>query len=151
MKLYVTAIIATIIMIMLTSLQFCLFSYQNHSQFSPALIGYIYILMTNCSMTLLTTFAIILDSITYLITGVFGLSILCLVPISWLALKLKNDMYNKIVIPGCMFFLYTIFYNILLAWYIAYPIHIGQIFYATFQNFSIFLIVWSITKQPFHD
>ena len=151
MKPYVTALLSTIILIMLTSLQFCLFSYQAHSQFNPVLIAYVYILMTNCSITLLTILALILDILTYLITGTFGLTILFLVPISWFALKTKEDMYNKIVIPCCLFAMYAIFYNIILKLCIFYPIHMGQILWAVILNCCLFLMVWSITKQPFHD
>lgn len=151
MKPYVTALVTILILIMLTSLQFCLFSYQAHSQFNPALIAYIYILMTNQSITLLTALALILDMATYLISGIFGLTILFLVPISWVALKFKEDMYNKIIIPCCFIILYAIFYNIFLKWYITYPIHIGQIVWAMIQNCFLFLIIWITTKQPLHD
>lgn len=138
-------------MIMLTSLQFCLFSYQSHSQFNPVLIGYFYILMTNCSLTILTALALILDMTTYLITGIFGLTILFLVPISWIALKFKDDMYNKIVIPWFCIILYAIFYNIILKWHIAYPIHFGPLFLGIIQNCFLFLMIWIMTKQPLHD
>ncbi|MBP6892314.1 hypothetical protein KBB68_01905 [Candidatus Babeliales bacterium] len=151
MKLYITLFSTTIILIMLTSLQLCLFSYQAHSQFNPALIAYIYILMTNCSITLLTILACMLDMITYLITGIFGINILFLVPMSWFALKIKDDMYNKIIIPCCFIFVYAIFYNIVLKYSINYPIHFGDILVACIQNCFMFLIVWAISKQPFHD
>ncbi|OGB86635.1 hypothetical protein A3J41_03500 [candidate division TM6 bacterium RIFCSPHIGHO2_12_FULL_38_8] len=151
MKLYVTILIAIIILIMLMSLQLCLFSYQAHSQFNPILIAYLYILLTNCSMTLLTFLALMLDIMTYLITGIFGLTILFLVPASWFALKIKDDMYNKVIIPGVFIFLHAIFYNLLLKFCIAYPVHIGQILWTTIQNYTIFLGLWWTLKQPFHD
>lgn len=151
MKPYITAAISIIILIMLQSLQFCLFSYHEHSQFNPVLIGYLYILLTNCSITLLTTLALMMDTITYLVTGIFGLTLLFLVPMSWFALKIKDDMYNKIVIPCCFIFFHAIFYNILLKIWIASSISIGQILQTTIMNFFGFLGIWSITKQPFHD
>ncbi len=151
MKPYATAAIALLMLIMLFSLQLCLFSYQQHSQFNPALIAYIYILMTNCSMTLLTCLAVILDATNYLISGTFGLSILFLVPASQLTLIIKKNMYNKVIIPCFFIFLYTIFYNIILKLYLLQPVQINQIFFGIIQNCFIFLIVWKITKQPFHD
>ena len=87
----------------------------------------------------------------YLITGIFGLTVLFLVPTSWLALKIKNDMYNKIVIPCCFIFFHAIFYNIVLKIWIASSISIGQILQTTMINSAGFLGFWSITKQPFHD
>ena len=151
MKPYITILIASIILIMLLSLQLCLFSYQQHSQFNPILIAYLYILLTNCSITMLTILALMMDIMTFLITGVFGLTILFLVPTSWLALTIKDDMYNKIVIPCCFIMLHAIFYNIMLKFCIAYPIHISQILGAMIKNSTAFLTIWWITKQPFHD
>jgi hypothetical protein len=60
-------------------------------------------------------------------------------------------MYNKIIIPCCFILIYAIFYNIVLKYCIAYPIHVSHILGATIQNCFIFLIVWAISKQPFHD
>lgn len=151
MKPYITAFAATIILIMLLNLQLCLFAYQQHSQFNPILLAYLYILFTNCSMTMLTILALMSDIITFLITGVFGLTILFLVPTSWLSLTIKDDMYNKIVIPCCFIFLYAIFYNVLLKCFITHSINIGQLLWAIIQNCTVFLGLWWTLKQPFHD
>lgn len=151
MKPYASVLITIISIIMLICLQLCLFSYQQHSQFNPTLIAYMYVLMTSCSITLLTIFSLILDMMMYLITGVFGISILFLTPLSWLALKFKDDMYNKIVIPCCCIMLYIIFYNIISTWHLACLINYIQMFYAILQNCILFVIIWMVTKQPLHD
>ena len=151
MKPYITGILATIGLITLFSLQLCLLAYEQHTQFNPLLITYVYILLTNCSMTILTTLALMLDAIIYLSIGMAGITILFLVPASWLALKIKNDMYNKIVIPCLFIVLYVIFYNITLYTHLHHPFSFGQMIWAIVQNFLAFMSLWWITKQPIHD
>lgn len=155
MQPYLKALFIILGLMTLMNLQLCLLAYEQYSQFSPLLIVYLYILLTNCSLTVLTTLAIMLDTITYMITGIVGLTVLFLVPVSWIALKIKNDMYNKIVIPGLFIFLYAIFYNITLTvtlqptLCIAQPI--AQTLWSIIQNYVAFICLWRLCKQPFHD
>lgn len=152
---YLKALLITIGLMTLMNLQLCLLAYEQYSQFNPLLILYLYILLTNCSVTMLTALTIMLDIITYIITGITGLSVLFLVPASWLALKIKNDMYNKIVIPGLFILLYAIFYNIILATTLQPSLRIItpmlHIIWSTIQNYIAFICLWRLCKQPFHD
>lgn len=138
-------------MITLFSLQLCLIAYEQHSQFNPLLITYLYILLTNCSITLLSILMIMLDATMYLSTGIVGTAILFLTPLSWLTLKIKDDMYNKIIIPCIFIMLYTIFYNIILYHWLYKSIQISQIITSTLQNCLTFIFIWTITKQSIHD
>jgi hypothetical protein len=151
MKPYITAFLTAILLMTLLSLQFYLLACESHSQFNPLLIFYIYILSTNCSMTTLTFTGLMLDSMTYLTSEIFGITILFLTPLSWLTLKIKNDMYNKIVIPCLFVFFYAIFYNIALSFWLQKSIGLGLIFLSTIQNCAGFLFLWWASKQPFHD
>jgi hypothetical protein len=149
-----TTLIFIIFFMTLLSVQLCLFAYEKHSQLNLLLILYVYVLFTNCSMSILSILAIMLDSMTYLSTQITGLTIIFLAATSWLALKIKDDMYNKIFIPLMFIFLYAIFYNMLLLYHVHHNWHtheiIGRVLLTTLQNGISFIILWMLNRQTLH-
>lgn len=148
---YLKNVFFGLLLIIIFSLQLCLLAYEHHSQCNPLIITYCYILFTHRSLTTLSILAFMLDGLTTIITGITGLSIIFLVPTSWLTLHAQDSMYNKIVLPCLLITSYVIFYNIILYQVLSYPLHIGQIIWAILQNCLCFLILWWLQKQPFHD
>lgn len=151
MPYYLKNIFTGLLLIILFSLQLCLLAYEHHSQCNPLIIAYCYVLFSNRSLSTLAILTFMLDGLTTIITGIVGLSIIFLVPASWLVLNIKDSMYNKIVLPCLLITSYCIFYNLALYQTLNYPLHIGQIIWAILQNCLCFLVLWWIQKQPFHD
>lgn len=151
MKPLMTIIFSILGLITLLSLQLCLLAYEQHTQFNLLVIAYVYILLTNCSLTALTILAIMMDALTYISTGLVGLTIIFLVPASWITLKIQKSMYNKIIIPCSLLVLYAIFYNVTLYISLSYPVHIGEMMWAILQNCICLISVWWFTNQPIHD
>lgn len=151
MKPYITALLTGIFLLILFCLQLYLFACKNYDLFNPTLLTFVFILFTNCSMTVLTLTALVLDSITFISSGLFGLTLLFLAPLSWLSLKIKNNMYNKIFLPCLFIIMYIIFYNISLCILLNYSWSISQMIRSILQNCIFFIIIWKISKQPFHN
>lgn len=162
MKPYIITLLRIISLIILFNLQLYLICHEKQTQLNFILIAYVNILFTNCSITSLTVLAFMLDALTFMITGIVGLSFLFLVPLSWIALYIKNDMYNKIIIPALFILSYAIFYNIVLC--VALPqtlceysiikrifLMTKQTIWSTIINYVLFITVWKIRQQPFHD
>ncbi len=162
MKSYIFILLRIISLIVLFNLQLYLICHENQTQLNFILIAYVNILFTNCSITTLTALAFMLDALTFMITGIVGLTCLFLVPLSWISLYVKNDMYNKVIIPAFFILSYVIFYNVTL--YIALPqtlynhsiiklvfFLINKTIWSTLKNYILFIIVWKIRQQPFHD
>lgn len=162
MKSYISILLKIISLIILFNLQIYLICQEGQTQLNFLLVAYVNILFTNCSITGLTILAFMLDGLTFMITGVVGLTTLFLVPLSWIALYLKNNMYNKVIIPALFIFNYAIFYNIVL--FTALPeilcnhaiikkiyFLIHNAIWSTIINYILFIIIWKIRKQPFHE
>lgn len=155
MKYYIKLLSTIIFLLTLFAVQWYLFAHTTHSPCNTLLIAYLYVLFTQCSIITLATLALMLDSLTYLSTGIFGLTLLFLVPSSWLALHWKNNMYNKIALPCFFIFCFAIFYETTLIYYLHYSYTTLSIF-KNISSFTIIntfglILIWKLMKRPFHD
>lgn len=150
---YSSIVVYLIFFITLFSLQLYFFAHE-HTQCNLILVTYVFILFNQCRIMILTMLAIMLDALTHLNTHVTGICILWIVTISWFSLQIKDDMYNKIFIPCMFIFLYAIFYNVSIAYYISTENSasiIFNIFKSTFQNCACLIVIWKLAQKPFHN
>ncbi|HSW76186.1 MAG TPA: hypothetical protein VLG50_04040 [Candidatus Saccharimonadales bacterium] len=151
MKLYVKIILKALTLITLFCLQLCILRYEQSPVIQPLLIAYAYSLFTNASIITLAILMFFLDCLTLIYTGMAGLTFIFLTPLSWFLLKTKKDLYNKVAGPCFLIFSYELFYALIFFLFLKYPIHPLALLWATFVNSFIFIALWKMAQQPFHD
>ena len=90
---------------------FCqLYMLEHHSvtMINPLLIAYGYTLLTSRSITSMALIALLLEIISFLQFGLIGLTLLFLVPWSWLLRRLESFFYYQIVLHVLLIVGYTL-------------------------------------------
>ena len=151
MKLYIKIFIKALALITLFCLQLCILRYGQSPVVQPLLIVYAYTLFTSASLATLAVLLFFLDCLTFMYAGMAGLTFIFLVPLSWFLLKTKKDLYNKAVGPCFLIFSYQLFYSVIFFVFLQYPLHPLALLWATLINCSIFVALWKMAHQPFHD
>ncbi|MCX5924404.1 MAG: hypothetical protein NTZ68_03210 [Candidatus Dependentiae bacterium] len=151
MKLYFKIFIKSLALITLFCLQLCLLRFEHSPIVQPLLIAYAYTLFTSASTVTLAALLFFLDCLTFIATGMAGLTFIFAVPLSWFLLKTKKDLYNKVAGPCFLIFSYELFYTVIFFVFLKYPLHPLALIWATIVNCCIFVAVWRIANQPFHD
>ena|SRR5258708_40002862 len=151
MRLYFKTFIKALTLITLFCLQLCILRYGQSPIVQPLLIAYAYTLFTSASIATLATLIFFLDCLTLIHTGMAGLTFIFLIPLSWFLFKTKKDLYNKVAGPCFLIFSYEIFYSVIFFIFLKYPLHPLALLWATLVNCALFVSLWKIVNQPFHD
>lgn len=146
---YITS--ATIGLVTLLCLQLCLLKYEHTTNCNLLLIAYIYALFAPLPVAITGTLILMLDGLNFLMTGYFGYLSIILTIASLGFVMIKDNFYNKLVMPivgiATYYFCQLVILNITLN----YPAQIPEFLFATILNSGLFTLVWWITNQPLHD
>lgn len=148
----ITYIISTIIgLITLLCLQLCLLKYEHTTNCNLLLIAYIYALFAPLSITITATLVLMLDGLNFLMTGYFGYLSIILTIASLGFVAIKDNFYNKLVMPIASITTYYFCQLMILNITLNYPVLISEFIFATILNSGLFVSIWWITNQPLHD
>lgn len=150
MNFFLKTLLKTLLLITLFSIQICLLKYEHTPNFNLLLIFYSYILFNNVSPFIAAILLIMMDGISFLITGYFGFITIFMTIFSILALKYDAHFYNKLVMPLISIALFNLIQNILLLHILGYQHSLSDFFIATLLNGFSLIIFWLITRRPIH-
>lgn len=150
MKTFFKIILISLLLITLVSVQICLLKYEHTTNFNILLIFYNYILFNHISTLIAAILLIMMDGISFFMTGYFGFITIFMAIFSMLALRYDNHFYNKLVMPIISTALCIITQNILFYKILHYTSYISDSLIAILINSCVLIIFWLITKQPIH-
>lgn len=138
-------------LIILFCLQICLLKYEHNTTINLLLVAYTYALLTPLSILITATLVIMLDLFNFLLTGYFGFISILLFFLSLGVTTIKDNFYNKLIMP---IFCITIYQIIELIFYYIFldcsPMLISFFISCLFNNIC-FIILWCLSKQPLHN
>lgn len=137
-------------LITLLSIQICLLKYEHTPNFNILLIVYNYIFFNQISTFTAAILLLMMDGISFLMTGYFGFITIFMAIFSMLALKYDNHFYNKLIMPIVSIALFNFIQNFMLWYVLKYEHTIQDFFIATILNSTILILLWIITKRPIH-
>lgn len=150
MKFILKTTLKILMLITLLSIQICLLKYEHTPNFNLLLIFYNYIFFNHISTFTAAILLLMMDGISFLMTGYFGFIIIFMTIFSMLALKYDNLFYNKLVMPIVSIALFNFIQNFILFYILNYQHSIQDFFIATLLNSSVLILLWIITKRPIH-
>lgn len=137
-------------LVTLLSIQICLLKYEHTPNFNILLIVYNYIFFNQISTFTAAILLLMMDGISFLMTGYFGFITIFMAIFSMLALKYDNHFYNKLIMPIVSIALFNFIQNFMLWYVLKYEHTIQDFFIATILNSTILILLWIITKRPIH-
>lgn len=150
MKSLLRIIFKTLALITLLSIQICLIKYEHTINFNILLILYNYILFNNIAPCISAILLLMMDTISFLMTGYFGFITIFITIFSILALKYDNHFYNKLIMPILSIILFSVIQNILLYYALGYTNCVADLITSSLLNGGALILLWIITKQPIH-
>lgn len=150
MKFLLKTSLKILMLVTLLSIQICLLKYEHTPNFNILLIFYNYIFFNHFSTFIAAILLLMMDGISFLMTGYFGFITIFMAIFSMLALKYDNHFYNKLVMPIISIALFNFIQNFMLFYILNYQHYIQDFFIATFLNSIILIVFWIITKRPIH-
>jgi len=149
---YPTYILSSIfVLIILFCLQLCLLKYEHNTTINLLLIAYAYALFTPLSILITATLIVMLDMFNFLLTGYFGFISILLVLISWGALTIKDNFYNKLIMPVICIITYQLIESLLFYIALDCPPTLTAFLLSCIINNLCFVAIWYLTKQPLHN
>jgi len=146
---YITS--SAISLIVLVSLQLCLLKYEHTTNCNLLLVAYVYALFAPLPMAITGALILMLDGLNFLMTGYFGYISIILTLASFGFIAIKDNFYNKLVMPITAIAAYYFCQLVILHITLQYPAQIPEFIFATILNSLLFIAAWWITNQPMHD
>ncbi len=150
MKFLLKTTLKILMLVTLLSIQICILKYEHTPNLNILLIFYNYIFFNHISTLTAATLLLMMDGVSFLMTGYFGFITIFMAIFSMLALKYDNHFYNKLVMPVVSIALFNFIQNFILLYVLQYQHSIQDFFIATFLNSIILILFWIITKRPIH-
>lgn len=151
MKKIIQFLATTLFLVILFSLQLCLFKYEHTMNINLLLIAYTYSLFAQLNLIIPATLMILIDGINFIITGYFGFTLISLTIFSKICLKIQGNFYNKLILPISTITFYLLIQNIIFLYFFNDYSYLTNFITATIINNFILIIIWIIIKEPIHD
>lgn len=132
-------------------LQLCLIQFEQNMILSPLIITYSYGLFTESSIMTLALLLSLLDAITFMSTGIVGLIVFPMTPISFFLFNIRKNFYNKALAPCLLIAAYQLLIALLLFTFLNLPISVTTFLLATTINSGLLVLFWQLTHQSFHN
>jgi hypothetical protein len=138
-------------LISLFSLQLCILKYEQGITLNLLLIAYSYAIFAQAPLAITTSLVLLLDAFNFLITGYIGFTSIILTLASIGIMTIKDNFYNKLIMPITCIITYHTIEFILFHATLHYRLNPEAILISSLLDSIFFIGIWWLTKQPLHD